>query len=159
MADAKTPYPVRLVTPDGVLFDDEAQLLIVTGTGGQAGFYARHAPLVADLKMGYVRLQLADGSWREWATDEGFAMVHDSTALVTVEEAVESVDIDLADAERIVADAQQNLEQAEAAMARSADDDDDPYRRDADACRRAIAWGENLRRVKEGAGATAGAAH
>lgn len=153
----KTPYPVRIITPEGMVFDDEVRLLLVTGTGGNVGFFARHAPLVADLKMGYVKVHLANDEWRGWATAEGFAKVHDSQGLVLVEEAVALDEIDVAEAEKIIQDSQDELERAEAQAAARSDDDDSVYQADADKARRGIEWGEHLKAMASEA--LAGATH
>lgn len=153
MAEGKTPFPVRLVTPEGVLFDGDAQLLIVTGTGGNIGFYARHAPLVADLRVGSCRIQLEDDSWLAWATSEGFAMVHDSTGRVLVEEAIAIDDINIAEVDEMIAHHANRIET-------SGQGEHDIYSSDRNAAAKAIAWGEHLKRLHaEHSGSTVGASH
>ena len=52
MADAHPKFDVSLVTPDGSVFDGEAEMVVVPGAAGEIGVLARHAPLVATLKAG-----------------------------------------------------------------------------------------------------------
>ena len=47
-----TAFPLKIVTPDGLLFDGEAEELIVRTTGGDVAILARHIDYVAPLGMG-----------------------------------------------------------------------------------------------------------
>ena len=47
-----TPFKLKIVTPDGLIFDDEAEELIVRTTGGNVAILARHINYVAPLGMG-----------------------------------------------------------------------------------------------------------
>lgn len=152
MAEGKTPYPARIVTPDGEIYNDDVELLIVTGVGGKTGFYARHAPLVADLKMGDTRATLPDGTTRVWATMEGFAMVHDSTASIVVEDAILVDDIDVGEVQIWLDEALGRKSKLEAGS------DDALYQSDLASLDKTISWGEYLLSVAgEHSGAVAAA--
>lgn len=47
-----TPFPLKIVTPDGLLYDGEAEELVVRTTGGDVAILARHINYVAPLGMG-----------------------------------------------------------------------------------------------------------
>ena len=47
-----TPFQLKIVTPDGLLFDGEAEELIVRATTGDMGILAGHINCVASLGMG-----------------------------------------------------------------------------------------------------------
>ena len=47
-----TPFPLKIVTPDGLIFDGEAEELIVRTTSGDVAILARHINYVAPLGMG-----------------------------------------------------------------------------------------------------------
>jgi F-type H+-transporting ATPase subunit epsilon len=103
---------VSLVTPDGSVFDGEAEMLIVPGADGEIGVLARHAPLVALLKAGSTRVHVKRGQEvREFATGPGFFKVEQDRALALVDDAV---DVDDVDRER----AQAQLETAQAELVR-----------------------------------------
>ena len=135
-------FPVRLVTPEGVQFEGEAQMVIATGVGGDVGILARHAPIVADLKMGSCRVQTPEGEWKTWATAEGFAKAHDSTALVLVEEAVPVEEIDVAAADALIEDHENRI-----AGSGSGTAEHDVYSSDVNASRKSIEWGQHLKRL------------
>ena len=81
---------VSLVTPDGSVFDGEAEMLIVPGADGEIGVLARHAPLVALLKAGSTRVHVKRGQEvREFATGPGFFKVEQDRALALVDDAVD----------------------------------------------------------------------
>ena len=47
-----TPFPLKIVTPDGLVFDGQAEELIVRTTSGDVAILARHINYVAPLGMG-----------------------------------------------------------------------------------------------------------
>jgi F-type H+-transporting ATPase subunit epsilon len=88
-------FEVSLVTPDGPVFEGEAEMLIVPGADGEIGVLARHAPLVATLKAGSTRVHIRrDGDVREFATGPGFFKVEQDRALALVDDAVDTREID-----------------------------------------------------------------
>ncbi|HEY7732898.1 MAG TPA: ATP synthase F1 subunit epsilon [Gaiellaceae bacterium] len=94
MADAHPKFDVALVTPDGPVFDGEAEMLIVPGAAGEIGVLARHAPLVATLKAGSTRVHLGGNEIVEFATGPGFFKVELDRALALVDDAVNVKEID-----------------------------------------------------------------
>ncbi|MCW2921791.1 MAG: atpC 1 [Thermoleophilia bacterium] len=136
MASTYQLFPVKVVTPEGVLFDGEVRELEVTSVSGGMGILARRAPVVADLKLGQVRAELEDGTWKTWATEEGFVQSSNSTATVVVEDAIALEDVTAAAAAELVSEGKAKLD--------AAGDDE----ADAKAARREIAWGEHLAAFK-----------
>ena len=45
------PFPLKIVTPDGIVFDGDAESLTVRTTTGDVGILADHANLVAPLGL------------------------------------------------------------------------------------------------------------
>jgi len=56
VANERHTFSLSLTTPDGAVFDDEAEMVIVPGAAGEIGVLARHAPLIALLKAGSTRV-------------------------------------------------------------------------------------------------------
>ena len=106
-------FDLSLVTPDGAAFEGEAQMLIVPGAAGEIGVLARHAPLVAMLRAGEIRIK-AGGDWQAFAAGPGYCKVHQDRALVLVDDAVRAEDIDLEEARQEVEAARAQLERADA---------------------------------------------
>ena len=133
-----TPYPVELITPEGIVFSGDAERVVVPGAAGELGILANHAPLISLLQPGETRVTDADGTVRRYATDDGFVQVRKNQTLVLVGEAVDAASIDASDANR-------RLEEARAALERANDGDGDVY-----AARREVGFAEAL--VKTAAG-------
>ena len=114
MADRKT-FSVSLVTPDGPVFEDEAEMIVVPGEAGEVGVLARHAPLIALLKAGSTRVYRDRHSEEieEFATGPGFFTVEEDRALALVDAAVNVKEIDHDVAQRQLDDARAELERVE----------------------------------------------
>lgn len=94
MADTHPKFDIALVTPDGAVFDGEAEMVVVPGAAGEIGVLARHAPLVATLKAGSTRIHLDQNEVLEFATGPGFFKVETDRALALVDDAVSVKEID-----------------------------------------------------------------
>ena len=114
MADAHPKFDVSVVTPDGAVFDGDAEMLIVPGQAGEIGVLARHAPLVATLKAGSTRVHLGGSDVLEFATGPGFFKVELDRALALVDDAVSVKEIDDARAREQLEAAQAELERIDA---------------------------------------------
>jgi F-type H+-transporting ATPase subunit epsilon len=106
-------FDLSVVTPEGTAFEGEAQMLIVPGAAGEIGVLARHAPLVAMLKAGEIRVR-AQGEWQSFAGGPGYFKVQQDRAIVLVDDAVRAEEIDVEQARREVEEARALLERADA---------------------------------------------
>jgi F-type H+-transporting ATPase subunit epsilon len=104
-------FEVSLVTPDGAVYEGEAEMIIVPGQIGEIGVLARHAPLIATLKAGSTRIHPGGGAdVIEFATGPGFFQVLENRAIALVDAAVASTEIDDAVARVQLEAAQAELE-------------------------------------------------
>jgi len=113
MALSDKSFSVSLVTPEGAAFEGEAKLLIVPGAAGEIGVLARHAPLIATLKAGSVRVHVSETDVQEFATGPGFFKVEQDRAIALVDDAVNALEIDEARARKQLEEAQAELERVE----------------------------------------------
>ena len=99
-------FPLKIVTPDGLIFDGEAQRIIVRTTEGDMAVMARHINCVAPLGMGRATLVDAAGNRRYAACIGGMLSVQNGevSLVPTTFEWAESID---------AARAQLSLERAE----------------------------------------------
>ena len=114
MAESHPKFDVALVTPDGAVFDGQAEMIIVPGAAGEIGVLARHAPLVATLKSGSTRIHLSPDEVLEFATGPGFFKVELDNAIALVDDAVDVKQIDDARAQEQLETAKAELEKVEA---------------------------------------------
>jgi F-type H+-transporting ATPase subunit epsilon len=110
--EART-FSLSVVTPDGAAFEGEAERLVVPGAAGEIGVLARHAPLVAMLKAGEIRIR-SGGEWQSFAAGPGYFKVQRDRAIVLVDDAVRAEEIDVEQARREAEQARALLERAAA---------------------------------------------
>jgi F-type H+-transporting ATPase subunit epsilon len=106
-------FDLSLVTPEGAAFEGEAEMLVVPGADGEIGVLARHAPLVAMLKAGEIRVK-SHGEWQAFAAGPGYFKVQQDRALVLVDDAVRAEDIDIEEARREIEEAKELLARIDA---------------------------------------------
>ena len=94
-----TPFQLKIVTPDGLIFDGQAEELIVRTTSGDLGILAGHINCVAPLGMGRATV-ITDGKRRYAACIGGMVTVVGGivTLVPTTFEWAESIDAARAEA-------------------------------------------------------------
>jgi F-type H+-transporting ATPase subunit epsilon len=110
---------VTVVSPARQLFDGEARFVTAPAwdrvgggrslygaapkerlTVGQLGIFPRHAPLVAALGSGLLRIGLEGGRVARFAVSGGFLKVGDNKVTILVDRAVPEADVNAAEAQR-----------------------------------------------------------
>lgn len=91
-------FPLKIVTPDGLIYDGEAERLIVRSTTGDLAIMARHINYVTPLGMGKATV-IANGKRREAACIGGMLSVVDGavTLVPTTFEWADKIDVRRAD--------------------------------------------------------------
>ncbi len=100
---------VRLLTPEGPVFDGVAYMVIAPSVMGEVGILPRHAPLIAFLKTGETRLKLTDDTERVFATGEGYFSIEEDQVLILVAQADDASTIDRARAEAALRKAEEDV--------------------------------------------------
>lgn len=90
-------FKLKIVTPDGLIYDGEAEKLIVRTTGGDVCILARHMDYVAPLGMGQAIVE-AGGSRRSAACIGGMLSVsnYEVTLVPTTFEWSDAIDLERA---------------------------------------------------------------
>jgi F-type H+-transporting ATPase subunit epsilon len=135
---------VRLLTPEGPVFEGFAYMVIAPSVMGEVGILPRHAPLIAFLKTGETRLKLIDDTELIFATTEGYLSIEEDHVLILVEQADDATTIDRARAEAALRRAEEELASV---------GDDEVARTAAESARRRA---ENRLRVADKGGARSG---
>jgi F-type H+-transporting ATPase subunit epsilon len=112
-AEGVRTFDLSVVTPEGAAWEGEAEMVIVPGASGEIGVLARHAPLVAMLKSGEIRVK-AGNDWQSFAAGPGYFKVQQDRAIALVDDAVRAEDIDIEEARREAEEARAALERADA---------------------------------------------
>ena len=111
-----TPFPLRIVTPDGLEFEGQVEELIVRTTTGDLGILAGPTNCVAPLGMGRATV-IVDGSRRYAACIGGMVSVVNGNVTLVPTTFEWAEDIDLPRANRSYDKAQQVIHDKEASPA------------------------------------------
>ncbi len=112
---AHTKFPVEVLTPEGELFNDEAEMVSTRTTLGEIGILANHAPLLATLEPTELRIYTSESDIVRFAQAEGYLQVGGNRAMILVEEAHDPGELDTG---RL----REQLEQAERELGEAGDD-------------------------------------
>lgn len=93
-----TPFALKIVTPDGLVYEGQAEEIVVRTTTGDMGILAGHINCVAPLGMGRATLVI-DGQKRYAACIGGILSVVDGevTVVATTFEWADEIDMDRAE--------------------------------------------------------------
>lgn len=86
----------EIVTPERIVYNHEVLMVVATTTMGEIGILPLHAPLVATLAAGEVRLKLGEtvSDWEAFSVSGGYVQVHEDKVLVLADAAVAVSQID-----------------------------------------------------------------
>ena len=100
MADAGNQLQVRLVTPDKVLIDQDADAVELPSKSGYMEVLYGHAPLLAELGVGEVRLHGGGGGDQTYFVVWGFVEVLPDRVTILAQTAIKPEEIDAGEAQR-----------------------------------------------------------
>jgi F-type H+-transporting ATPase subunit epsilon len=109
---ARSPFRVDVLTPEGLVFGGEVEMVSTRTEVGEIGVLANHAPVLAMLAPAELRLHLEGGETRRFAQGEGYLQVQSNRALVLVEDCIDPERVD-------VAHFRESLEKADQTIAES----------------------------------------
>jgi F-type H+-transporting ATPase subunit epsilon len=88
-------FQLDILTPTGKVYSGDVWHVRAPGADGNFGVLADHAPLMAALAPGRLRIDMSDQSYDYYAIARGYFEVHNNRAVVLVAHCVEKDDIDL----------------------------------------------------------------
>jgi F-type H+-transporting ATPase subunit epsilon len=100
---------LEIVTPDGQVYGDAVEMVVVPGVDGELGILKGHQPLVSLLAVGESRVRHADTTVEHIATGIGYVQVLFDKVLVVVDHAELAGQIDAARAEAAKVRAEERL--------------------------------------------------
>ena len=118
---AEHSFQVTISTPDGVVYDQPATMVVVTTAGGQMGVMANHVPVVAALGIDLVMVKHSDTDAADdvIAVNGGFMEFHNNVATIAADSAELAQNIDINRAESAKERAEKMLNQANASHNKS----------------------------------------
>jgi F-type H+-transporting ATPase subunit epsilon len=103
------PLQLEIVTPERLAYSDTVDQVVVPGSEGELGILPHHAPLIAMLGVGELRIKKA-GAEESFAIAGGFVQVRPDKVVVMAEMADMAADIDLERAHEARREAERALE-------------------------------------------------
>jgi F-type H+-transporting ATPase subunit epsilon len=136
------PIRCEIVSQDKTVYEGEADIIIAPGTSGEMGILPNHAPLLATLDFGVIRVRL-EGVEEVFTVAGGILEVQPNlvTILADVAENVQEIDI---------ARAREAMERAEKYLEEGPPPDTDAYLRMEAALRRSKLRLDAVRRYRRG---------
>lgn len=103
------PLLLEIVTPERLAFSDQVDAVVLPGTEGELGVLPHHAPLLAMLGVGELRVR-REGLEESFAITGGFVQVRPDKVVVMAETADLASEIDLERAQEARREAERALE-------------------------------------------------
>ena len=108
-------FELKIIEPDGMFFEGEAEFLEFTSVEGEMGVYKNHIPITTILDAGVVYIH-KDGEKRKAAVLGGFIEIQKEKITILAEDANWPEEIDVARAEAAKQRAVERLNRKEAGL-------------------------------------------
>nr|YP_010951755.1 ATP synthase epsilon subunit [Laurencia elata]WMP12694.1 ATP synthase epsilon subunit [Laurencia elata] len=102
---------VRVIAPDTIVWNAEAEEIILPSSTGQLGILSGHIPLLTALDIGVMRVRI-NKEWKPIILLGGFAEVKNNTVTILVNGAEEIQEINLEEANKSLEEANNLFEEA-----------------------------------------------
>jgi F-type H+-transporting ATPase subunit epsilon len=102
---------LRVMAPNRIVWNSEAQEIILSTNSGQIGILPNHAPLLTALDIGIMKIR-TNSQWSTMALMGGFAMIENNQLTILVNEAEKASNIDPEEARTTFEATQENLTKA-----------------------------------------------
>lgn len=112
---------VELVAADRTVWTGEAAMVVTRTADGEVGILPHHAPLLGTLVNGTVQVRQQDGDTVVAVVHGGFLSVADNRVGILAEEAALATEIDIEEAERMLAEARASHDEDAVHLARRAE--------------------------------------
>lgn len=106
-------FKFELVSPERLLVSEDVNSVVVPGVDGEMTVMPNHAPLMTSIRPGVVTVNTSAGKTDRYVIFGGFADVMPDSCTVLAEASVHVDDIDKADIERRIAEAREDLADAQ----------------------------------------------
>ena len=105
-----TEFKLKILTPEGVVYDGMAESVIVRTTVGDKGILAKHEPYVAALTIGQAKIRI-NGTVRIGAVSSGIVEVtKDQTSILAQSfEWADEIDVDRAEKIQLISSCKQDI--------------------------------------------------
>lgn len=105
-------FGVKVICPERMFFEGEAEMLELKTTEGEIGIFADHIPLTAVIAPGVMRIKSGEGT-KEASLNEGFIEILGDKVIILAESCEWPEEIDIARAQEAKTRAERRLKGAE----------------------------------------------
>ena len=102
-------FRLEIVTPSGKIYSNDVEFVLVRTTEGDMGILANHSPFVAGLAVGEMIVREEKGKEIPYYVSGGFLEINSNKVIVLVDEAMLASEIDLENARKEAAFAEEKL--------------------------------------------------
>lgn len=102
-------FRLEIVTPGGKIYSNDVEFVLVRTTEGDMGILANHSPFVAGLAVGEMIVREEKGKEIPYYVSGGFLEINSNKVIVLVDEAMLASEIDLENARKEAAFAEEKL--------------------------------------------------
>jgi F-type H+-transporting ATPase subunit epsilon len=103
----------EIVSPERLLKDAEAAMIVVPGTEGDFAALPHHAPMMSTIRPGVVEIYETEGGAAEQLfVKGGLAQISPSGLTILAEETLSLDDVDAADLDKKIADTREDIDDA-----------------------------------------------
>ena len=102
-------FRLEIVTPSGKIYSNDVEFVLVRTTEGDIGILANHSPFVAGLAVGEMIVREEKGKEIPYYVSGGFLEINCNKVIVLVDEAMLASEIDLENARKEAAFAEEKL--------------------------------------------------
>lgn len=106
-------FPVEVMTPEGAAYQGEAEMVSTRTVVGSIGIRAGHEPVMAMVDPTELRIYESESEIKRFAQGDGFVQMSPTGLLMLVEEAIPVDQLDVADLQSRLDEAQTRLDAAE----------------------------------------------
>ncbi len=111
-------FAFELVSPEKLFLSEQAMQVVVPGTEGYFTVLAKHAPVMTTIRPGVVEVTLESGDTKRMLIRGGFADVSPDGLTLLAEYVVDLANFDLAELDQQIADAREDVTDAQSDEAR-----------------------------------------
>ena len=108
----------ELVSPDHLLISEDVDMIVIPGGEGDFGVLVGHQPMISTVRPGILEVEKAGAENRRIFVNGGFAEITGDRCAVMTEEAVPVEELDRANLEQRIKDAEEDIQEARSDLER-----------------------------------------
>ena len=84
MASETPKLKVRIINPDQILYEGEADYLMIPSKHGMLGLMPSHTPMFAEIRTGDIHMKVGTGAEQTFPVISGVAKIKDNEVMILI---------------------------------------------------------------------------